>query len=330
MCQGRRRRTLIRAIKLSANGAYTALFLREACATPPMPPSPTAARRIAAAVLTVMLAVIAGCSAVRLGYNQADVILAWRADDYFDFDPQQKQEFAKRLMRLLEWHRRDQLPDYAQFIAEMQKRLQRHPAREDAVWVVEGFKGRYRNIVNRGVNDAADLLAMMKTENLRALEQQFEKDNRKFVREFRLDGSIEQRRQARLERTLKQIKEWTGSLSHQQEERIAALQSAMPLIEHLRLQDRQRRQREFLAMLRLRDNKPEFLPLLHNWLLYWERGRSADYIKQVDDVYEKRITLYLEVERMLTPQQRAHLVKKLQDYIDDIKALTAKPASTPQ
>ncbi len=276
-------------------------------------------------LLALLLAALAGCSAIRIGYNQADVILAWRADDYFDFDARQKPEFTKRLARLLEWHRRDQLPDYAAFFAEIRQRMQRAPVREDAVWAVEGAKARYRNIVNRGANDAADMLALLNAENIRALQTQFEKDNKKFVRDFRLDGSLEQRKRARLERTLKQIKDWTGSLTHEQEERIAALSNEITPIDHLRHQDRQRRQREFIAMLRIRDNKPEFLPLLQNWLLHYDRGRAPEYVKQLDDVYEKRIALYLEVERMLTPRQREHVLHKLQSYIDDMKALAARP-----
>jgi hypothetical protein len=278
-------------------------------------------------LLALTFATFTGCSTVRIGYNQADVILAWRADDYFDFDSQQKQEFGKRLARLLDWHRRDQLPEYAAFLTEIRQRAQRRPTRDDAAWIVEGVKARFRNIVNRGVNDAADTLVLLKPENIRALEHQIEKDNKKFVREYRLDGSMEQRKHARLEHTLKQIKNWTGSLTHEQEERIAALNNAIPSIDHLRHQDRQRRQREFLAILRLRDNKPEFLPLLHNWLLHWERGRAPDYVTQLDDVFNKRIALFLEVERMLTPQQREHVLRKLQDYIDDMKVLAAQPAA---
>ena len=39
---------------------------------------------------------------------------------------------------------------------------------------------------------------------------------------------------------------------------------------------------------------------------------------------KKRVALYLETERMLTPQQRTHMLQKLQGYIDDIGALTER------
>ena len=44
-------------------------------------------------VLLLLLTSVAGCTALRIGYRQADTILAWRADDYLDFNPQQKHDF---------------------------------------------------------------------------------------------------------------------------------------------------------------------------------------------------------------------------------------------
>jgi hypothetical protein len=69
---------------------------------------------------TVLLALaallVAGCSALKLGYTQADIILGWRANSYFDLDADQRREFSTRLDQLLAWHRHEQLPDYAQFL----------------------------------------------------------------------------------------------------------------------------------------------------------------------------------------------------------------------
>jgi Spy/CpxP family protein refolding chaperone len=37
--------------------------------------------------------------------------------------------------------------------------------------------------------------------------------------------------------------------------------------------------------------------------------------------YEKRITFYLAIERMLTPRQRAAVLGQLQNYIDNFQRL---------
>jgi hypothetical protein len=279
---------------------------------------------IRAALLALVIALLPACSAIRIGYNQADTLLAWRADAYFDFDAAQRQDFNTRIDRLLKWHRHEQLPDYALFLGEIKQRGQRPLTREDAAWMVDGVKSRYRTLALHGTQDAAEMLATLTPDNLRALEKQLEQVNQKFVREYKLNGTLDERKRARLERTLKQLRQWTGALTPAQEERIAQLNNAIPSSDALRHQDRQRRQQEFLALLKLRQNKAEFAPRLRAWLVDWEKGRAPEFDKAQTEVVEKRIALYLEVERMLTPQQREHVLSRLQDYIDDIRTLTAK------
>ena len=279
-------------------------------------------------LVTVLLAfsfvLLSGCSAVRFVYNQADTILAWLADDYFDLDAAQKQDFDKRFDPLLSWHRHEQLPDYARFLGDMKQRAQREVTREDALWLIEGTKSRYRTSLIKGTPEAVEWLAALTPANIKALEKQFDKVNQKYAREYKLNGTVEERRRARLDRTLKRIREWTGALTHTQEERIAVLNESIPYTDHLRQQDRQRRQKEILALLATRHHKTEFARALSPWLADWEKGRPPELHAALNDGYDKRIALYLEVERMLTPQQRAHVQQKLQGYIDDLNALAAK------
>ena len=251
-------------------------------------------------------------------------MLAWMADDYFDLDAAQKQDFHTRIERLLKWHRHEQLPDYARFLIEIRQRGQRPLTRDDATWMVDGAKVRFRAIAQHGAQDAAEMLATLTPDNLRALEKQFDKVNQKFTREYKLKGTLEDRKRARLERTLKQVREWAGALTPAQEERIRQLNDVIPSADMLRHHDRQRRQKDFLALLDQRHDKAVFAPQLRAWLADWEKGRAQEFTKAQDEAYEKRVALYLEVERMLTPQQREHALHKLQNYIDDIQALISR------
>ena len=61
----------------------------------------------------VALVAVAGCSTARMGYTHLDTIALWTADRYFALDEQQSRVFQARFRRLHEWHRYEQLPDYA-------------------------------------------------------------------------------------------------------------------------------------------------------------------------------------------------------------------------
>ena len=92
--------------------------------------------RIARAiVLALALAALAGCSTIRIGYPHLDTYASWTVDEYFDLDSQQKDEFRKRFARLHAWHRYEQLPDYAEFLAKTKARLERGFTREDALLI---------------------------------------------------------------------------------------------------------------------------------------------------------------------------------------------------
>jgi hypothetical protein len=277
--------------------------------------------------LLLLAVLIAGCSALRLGYRQADIILAWRANTYFDLDAQQKREFNLRIDRLLQWHRYDQLPEYAVFTTAAIDKARHGLTREDIVWFIDGINARYLVIVDHGAGDAADVLATIAPGQIAALQKQFDKDNRKFVSEYELDGAPEVRKRARLKKTLAQIEDWTGNLSREQEQKIAALLDPVPLIERLRHQDRIRRQQEFLELLKLRRDKQEFPPKLHAWLRDWKHGRTPDYEQLSSEVFEKRVQFYIEVSTLLTPGQRQTALKRLQGYVDDFNTLSQKRAA---
>jgi hypothetical protein len=276
-------------------------------------------------VLSIVIAAgVAGCTGLRIGYPQADIILGWRANTYFDLDRDQRRDFSARLDRLLAWHRYEQLPEYATFLTTAINKAEHALKTEDIAWFIDGFRARYRLVVDRGIADAADVLSTLAPEQVTTLQKQFAKDNRKFADEFELDSGVEKRKRARLKKMLGQIEEWTGNLSHEQESKIAALLEPIPLIEHLRHQDRVRRQHEFVDILKMRHSKPEFSTRLHHWLLEWDAGRSPEYAKLSSEVYGQRLQFFVAVEKLLTREQRHHVIARLQNYIDDCKSLSAR------
>jgi len=279
-------------------------------------------RHLTVAAITALALLLAACSALRLGYREADTLLTWRADQYFNFSSAQKEDFRARLERLLAWHRYQQLPEYAVFLHAAYDKARAGIAYDDALWFVDGVKARYRTLVDHGAGDAATVLATLTPDNISALQKRFDKDNRKFADEHAVGGTPEARRKARVRKTLDQIEDWTGSLSRAQSEQAAALLDAVPYEDDLRYQDRLRRQREFIALLAQR-KQPDFAARLHAWLADWTQGRSAEYQRVSDEYTRKSAQFYVAVDRMLTPDQRQRVLERVQAFIDDCRSLSA-------
>lgn len=276
-------------------------------------------------VLLLCLLLSSGCSMLRVGYGHFDSVAAWMVHDYFDLNSEQRDLFAQRFERLHSWHRQTQLAEYAQFLTDFQSRAKRGLRESDMLWLVDGSKQRYARIAVRGAADAADLLATLTPEQIETFRLQIDKNNKKIMREHRVNDSETERRKVVQQRTLSQLRDWVGPLSDVQEARVNTMLQTLPLVDKIRHEDRLRRQREFLTLLELRSgDRGVFAQRLREWLEHWEAGRSAEQSRLFDEFWKKRAEFYAAMDRLLTPAQRNHLVHRLQDYIDDFRELAAR------
>jgi hypothetical protein len=280
-----------------------------------------------AVALTLALAVLAGCSTVRLGYSQLDTLAQWTADRYFDLDDAQEEAFRARFRRLHEWHRYEQLPDYADFLAQAKLRLERGLTDQDVYWFLGGLQKRYAIIVERGTDDAAALLLTVTPRQLEFVQERWKRLNQSFAKEYRISADIDEQRHATERRTIEMCREWFGSLSVAQEHMIRASVARMEMIGPLRQQDRIRRQHEFLKLMQLRGDPPAFKEKFRHWLIHWDEGRLPEYQRAFAVSRGERIALLIALDRSLTPHQRALAAGRLQDYIDDFRALSAHPGA---
>ena len=278
-------------------------------------------------VALLSVAALAGCSTVRIGYNQLDTLAQWTANRYFDLDDAQEEAFRTRFRRLHEWHRHEQLPDYADFLAQARLRLERGLTDGDVHWFLEGLQRRYVILVKQGSDDAATLLLTITPRQLEVVQERWDKLNQRFAKEYRIGSGLEEQRRASLQRTIEMCRDWFGSLSVAQEHMIRAGIGQMEMIGPLRQEDRMRRQREFLKLMLLRGQPDAFREKLRHWLIHWDAGRSPDYERAFARSREQRIALLIALDRSLTPHQRSLAAGRLQGYIDDFRALSEQPGA---
>ncbi|RPI41894.1 MAG: hypothetical protein EHM59_19120, partial [Betaproteobacteria bacterium] len=237
-------------------------------------------KTLCAWVCVALLSGLAGCSTIRIAYNQADHVVAWMVDDYFDLNGEQEHAFRAQFEGLHAWHRSTQLPDYAALLDAVRQRLQAGASASDAEWFMDALKARYRVLVLHAYADAARLLSTLSDEQLEAARRHFEKVNRKYTKEQGVGASADEQRRVRARRHVERIEHWTGPLDSVQEARVRELSRALPLMVEETYRERVRRQAEFLALLQERRSSATFAPRLRDWLLDWDRTRSPQYQAQ--------------------------------------------------
>jgi len=273
------------------------------------------------AAVLALGAVLGGCSALRVAYENADTFLRWRATSYLDLHGEALDDLHERIDAFLGWHRAQALPQYANLAAEAASRVEAGVAPADIVWGYDAFMAQAEELLREAAERIAPVLDRLTPEQVRHLEERFADDNRTFARE-NMRGSEKERRQLRLRRTRERLDDWLGSLSDEQLARVRRFAESTPLFDDLRDRERKRLQGELLAMARGREASRR-LPQL---ALRWREGRDPAYAAASDALREQAFALFADLDKSLSPAQRAHLVGRLRGYGEDFSALAkARP-----
>jgi len=268
--------------------------------------------------LACLVALLAGCSALELAYDNADSYLRWQAGRYLDLKNSQAEEFKARVGAFLVWHRSEALPQYARLAGEAGKRLERGASLADMVWSYDAIRQQAQEGLRRASAETGDFLDRLTPAQIEYLEKRFAEDNQKFAREW-LEGTPAEQRERRLKRLTHTLEDWLGELSDAQRERVRQFNEAAPLNGGMRDRERHRRQAELLAMLRARESARR----LADWAAEWDRGREPGFARVNREFTDGLLAMLADLERSLSPRQRALAVTRLREYARDFQLLAA-------
>ena len=280
--------------------------------------------RLVAALVAGSL--LAGCSAVRLAYENADTYLRWRASAYIDVQGEAADELDERIDAFLDWHRAKALPQYARFSEEAAKRLDRGGiSAADLVWGYDALMLQAKEGLRAAAGQLAPMLDRLTPEQVAQLERRLAEDNRKFARE-NLKGSEAERRKRRAKVMQNRLEEWVGKLNQAQVERVRQYAERAPLTDEHRDRDRKRLQAELLAMVR----KHEAVKRLPDFAADWQKGRDPAFLALNEAWRKEFYQLLIDLDRSLSAAQRAKAVANFRRYAEDFSVLSGQAGAEPR
>ena len=266
------------------------------------------------------LVTLAACSTLKLTYNNADMLVRYRVSDYVDFTPAQTEQFKARFATLHRWHRSEELPAYAELVRQAGNKISLGLSAEDVSWAISNARSRYRKLTARAAADAAPIVASFTREQLQQVEKKFSENNRKFARDY-LEGDPRSSRHKRATQLEDYFRDWIGHLNDPQEQRIDRFVDEFGHMQALRLEDRQRTQQEFLALARAERDPVRLAPRLAALFSNPEAGRSAEFRSAMARYEAEIAALILDIDRLLSPQQRRRAERRALDYAEDFTIL---------
>ena len=270
-------------------------------------------------VVVAGLAVLAGCTALQLGYNNADSLIHWRGGRYFGFEGEQKADFERRVQKFMAWHRKAELPKYVVLANGLGDRLARGLALADLEWGYDAFQVLLRQTLRAAAVETGELLDTLNPAQVERFQARLAKENRDFAKDHVLAESPEARRAKRVKRNVDRMEEWFGSLTEAQVERIRLYSARAPLDDILRDQDRKRMQRELVGMINAKETRRK----LEAWAIAWDQNRDPEYEALRKQNLREYFGMLIDLDKTLSAEQRNRAVQRLRGFAGDFLALVA-------
>ena len=296
-----------------------------ASAVPFKPWSQVARRRGVRLVAWCLLPLtLTGCSATQFIYNRVDILVRWYLDDYVSLDRDQRAQFDERLDAFLEWHRREELPEYVVLLDDALTILDDGVplgATRDMADRIELAAIRFQDpFLELLLSTGEDLRPEQRAEfiaNMMAKQEEFEAD--------RLARSDDEYREDLEKRFDKQLSRYMGPLTIAQTERIEAGVGDMTRLDRFWLEDR-RVWIEALStiLLTAESNWPEQVRAL---IAGRKDALLPAYREGIDHNGEVILQLSRDVLVSRTEKQDRKLRGKLLALRDDLAALASPGAS---
>jgi hypothetical protein len=285
-------------------------------------------RRLAKALIigTVLLAA-AGCSSLRLAYNNGGTLAWWWIDGYLDFGRDQAPLARAAIDRYLEWHRGTQLTEYAALLTSAQQ-LVMEPTTPAAAC---RFNQRAQQLLDpafeRALVQGAELVPSLGEAQFKALEKKYARVNEEMRRDY-LQSDPAERQRKTFERTLERAEQVYGRLDEAQMAVIKAGMETSPFDPQAWLAERQRRQRDVLATLRaLKTDNADAATrerALRALGARMERSPDAAYAAYQLKLRDYNCGFAAQLHNATTVAQRQKARENLKGWEEDLRALAAE------
>ena len=258
------------------------------------------------------------CSTTKIFYNYADLLLINWLESYLELSTTQSSDLHKKVDKFFSWHRKSELPKIVLFIEDLKVRYVDGIDKQDINWIRSESKILWKRILSYSERDIVSfLLKVDDTQILQAKEKLIKKEDDWLIKQSKM--SSEELRIHILDRSYEFLDEWLGGLESIQKQQIANWVQTDPNWVAIRLRNREKFQNDLIDLLK---SKKLLKENIHSWISYPESHWTEEFKNAIEEKIQAWETITLMIDANTLPRQRKHVIKKLDQYIEDFKDLS--------
>lgn len=280
---------------------------------------------IAATVAVATLLSACSFSLIQLAYNQAHNYVYWRTNKAFSLEKPQQTVAKSAIRDWFAWHRRTQLPIYAQYLNQLQADAAGDVTPALACKRRDEMEVWLRNAIDHMAPQLARVAVTLGPRQLNSLEEHFQDMNEDFTDDF-LQKDPAKRREALDEFAVKWIELFYGRFSDEQRRQVSEELARLPFDASTFFQQRQRFQVRLLGLLRQIQAQKENAAQAETQL----KALMMDLVDPQDPKFKVEWQRWIAagcqmsaaVHNRTTPKQRQHVIELFKGWQPDLIELS--------
>ena len=266
--------------------------------------------------IVTLVVMVASCS-VKTIYKQLDYLIPSYVEGMVSLDSLLEKKVDQRTLVFINWHRNTQLPQYTEWLRELQRdanvqlteeKILQHIASLDRFWQLLSLKIS---------EEMARLLPLLNAEQRKELFSNIADKNNDF-REENVDEDVDKEKRIvkYTDSMLYNYETWLDDLTDEQKSVIKQAASKLQSTADLRLERRLKWQQSIQRILATNDSATQKSAALGKYFTDYNRRYYVvmNSIQKTNRQILARLTV--QIVRNMTEEQNAHFVSKTNDYIN--------------
>ena len=263
-------------------------------------------------IIICCLFFLTGCSTKFL-YNHLDIGIRWYVKSYISLDRDQKKFLREHVDEFHDWHRKNELPRYADFLGQLIERLN-NPSSEQSI---HDETDRVQNLIDNSIEfivpTAVELLSSLSDEQVDQLLRNVAKDQKDYQKKY-VDVAEEVQFKERYKEFKKAITRYFGRLSKEQKSQIRRWSEELMPYETATLKQQEISIGQFTHALENREDTELLENTIRQMLFY----RSDEWIDELQDAvdYNQQLTYELMADLINNQSQKQNkkMISRLDNY----------------
>tara|TARA_B110000046_G_scaffold87412_1_gene95528 strand:- start:4339 stop:5202 length:864 start_codon:yes stop_codon:yes gene_type:complete len=278
-------------------------------------------KALRALLAVLVISVFASGCTIKLAYNFLDWGLYWELKDYVKFNRDQRLQVKNEISQLIDWHRSDELPQYADELEKLSIGLESGMTVEQLEKSYDNLRDSWQRIIIKTLPAAVDIISNLNDQQINDFFDMLiekEGDDAKDIESGTSARTLEEREAYVSEK----VSDVIGELNEAQKALIAQWARRMEPTKEFSLVQAIKWRTRMQAAIAQRHDEQQLEKNLMVLFANPNQLRSANYRRVIEKNKHLVMQLLFDLNQTLTSQQRSKMVKKLNGFIEDFRDLS--------